>query len=55
MVGTIAPVGFAGQEAVTLPRPARLPVIAEVPAREGAWLMASQTVGTVPPPSRRAR
>ena len=55
MVGTIAPVGFVGQEAVMLPRPARLPVIEEAAAREGAWLFAFQTVGTVPPPARRAR
>ena len=54
MAGTIVPVGFVGQEAVKLPRPPRLPVIEEVSAREGAWLMASQTVGTVPPPSRRS-
>ena len=53
MVGTIAPVGFVGQEEVVLPRPAPLPEIAPVAAREGAWLMAAQTTGTVPPPARR--
>jgi hypothetical protein len=53
----IAPAGFVGEEAVVLPRPEALPVIEEVPARPGAWLMAAETMretATIPPPSRRA-
>lgn len=55
MVGAtfIPPAGFAGEEAVVIPPPPKVPAVEEVPARAGAWVMASQTFGTVPPPSRR--
>lgn len=53
MVAMIAPVEFFGAESVRLPPPPKVPVIEAVEAREGSWLMASQTTGTVPPPSRR--
>lgn len=50
----IAPLGFVGEEFVKLPPPPRVPVIAEAPVREGAWLFAAQTTGTVRPPARKA-
>jgi hypothetical protein len=39
---------FVG-EAPTFPPPPRVPAIEAVPARAGAWVMAAQTYGTVPP------